>query len=91
MYLFPPPPFFFSLRRHACSVCDHYFFFVLCTVDFDEGLLSQEVSSEEPMKLALCALLQHLCDCQVSSACLSFGKLGSTQQNIWKPSRFYFY
>ena len=34
-------------------------------VHFDEGLLCQEVSNEEPMKLALCVLLQHLCDCQV--------------------------
>ena len=29
------------------------------------GLLSAEVTSEEDMKLALCNLLQHLCDCQV--------------------------
>ncbi len=29
------------------------------------GLLSAEVTSEEDMKLALCSLLQHLCDCQV--------------------------
>ena len=30
------------------------------------GLLSSEVTSEEGMKLALCSLLQHLCDCQVN-------------------------
>ena len=31
------------------------------------GLLSAEVATEEPIKLVLCDLLQHLCDCQVSS------------------------
>ena len=35
------------------------------TEQLKEGLLSVNVSNEEPMKLALCVLLQHLCDCQV--------------------------
>lgn len=36
-----------------------------CTEPFIHGLLSPEVAKEEPIKLALCQLLQHLCDCQV--------------------------
>ena len=30
------------------------------------GLLAADVATEEPIKLVLCDLLQHLCDCQVS-------------------------
>ena len=30
-----------------------------------EGLLSLQVAVEEPIKLALCSVLQHLCDCLV--------------------------
>ena len=32
---------------------------------FYEGLLSPHVAVEEPIKLALCSVLQRLCDCQV--------------------------
>ena len=32
---------------------------------FHRGLLSQDVAVEEPVRLQLCHLLQHLCDCQV--------------------------
>ena len=32
---------------------------------FSDGLLSSHVATEEPIKLALCSVLQHLCDCQV--------------------------
>ena len=35
------------------------------TAPFSEGLLSPQVAVEEPIKLALCSILQHLCDCQV--------------------------
>jgi len=31
-----------------------------------QGLLSDDVACEEQIKSALCELLQHLCDCQVS-------------------------
>ena len=32
-----------------------------------QGLLSDDVACEEPIKSALCDLLHHLCDCQVIS------------------------
>lgn len=35
------------------------------TGPYSEGLLSHHVAVEEPIKLALCSILQHLCDCQV--------------------------
>jgi len=43
-----------------------YSFNCLLLVPLEKGILSKEVSCEEPIKLAICHLLQHLCDCQVS-------------------------
>jgi hypothetical protein len=39
--------------------------FALKGTPYCEGLLSLQVAVEEPIKLALCSVLQHLCDCLV--------------------------
>ena len=45
----------------------YYYDSALCnyTAPYTEGLLSLHVAVEEPIKLALCSILRHLCDCQV--------------------------
>ena len=42
-----------------------YVYYLLYTAPYSEGLLSLHVAVEEPIKLALCSILQHLCDCQI--------------------------
>ena len=54
-----------TLATGLKSVHLHVLLSLVDVVQFEEGLLSREVSNEEPMKVALCVLLQHLCDCQV--------------------------